>query len=176
MHGRRATVRVQYWGPEAKMTEVEARVALIYASTDDCRPLTGRLKYRQWLTGSLQVDFQVVALASHASRQSSWNIWICSFKIYGKWSVQASKQTNIHTHVRNEVTLVWGSLRLAPITMGCVWTASKTFVQAWCLWKASREDAGACAPTVQGIAVVLAATFWIGMQLGHECLLYVYKG
>ena len=63
--------QVQYWGPEAKTTEVEARVALIYASTDDCRPLTGRLKYRQWLTGSLQVDFQVVALASHASRQSS---------------------------------------------------------------------------------------------------------
>ena len=35
------------------------------------------------------------------------------FKIFGKWSVQA----NIHTHVRNEVTLVWGSLRLAPINM-----------------------------------------------------------
>ena len=29
--------------------------------------------------------------------------------------MQASKQANIHTHVRNEVTLVWGSLRLAPI-------------------------------------------------------------
>ena len=27
----------------------------------------------------------------------------------------ASKQTGIHTHVRNAVTLVWGSLRLAPI-------------------------------------------------------------
>ena len=38
-----------------------------------------------------------------------------SFKIYGKWSVQASNQVNIHTHVRNEVTPVWGSLRLAPI-------------------------------------------------------------
>ena len=33
-----------------------------------------------------------------------------------EWSVQASKhQTNIHTHGCNEVTLVWGSLRLAPI-------------------------------------------------------------
>ena len=43
-----------------------------------------------------------------------------SFKIYGKWSVQASKQANIHTHVCNAVTLVWGSLRLAPITYcGC---------------------------------------------------------
>ena len=28
----------------------------------------------------------------------------------------ASKQASIHTHVRNVVMLVWGSLRLAPIT------------------------------------------------------------
>jgi len=30
--------------------------------------------------------------------------------------VGPSKQANIHTHGCNEVTLVWGSLRLAPIT------------------------------------------------------------
>ena len=41
-----------------------------------------------------------------------------SFKIYSKWSVQTNKQTSIHTRVRNAVTLVWGSLRLAPITVG----------------------------------------------------------
>ena len=42
--------------------------------------------------------------------------------IYGKWSVhtdqaskQASKQANIHMYGCNEVTLVWGLLRLAPI-------------------------------------------------------------
>ena len=29
-------------------------------------------------------------------------------------SKQASKQANIHSHMRNAVTLVWGSLRLAP--------------------------------------------------------------
>ena len=29
--------------------------------------------------------------------------------------VGPSKQASIHTHMRNEVTLVWGSLRLAPI-------------------------------------------------------------
>ena len=28
---------------------------------------------------------------------------------------QASKQANMHTHMRNAVPLVWGSLRLAPI-------------------------------------------------------------
>ena len=37
------TVRVQRRGPEAKTTEVEARMALICASTDDGRPLVGRL-------------------------------------------------------------------------------------------------------------------------------------
>ena len=39
------------------------------------------------------------------------------------WSVHASKHTSIHTHVRNEVTLVWGSLRLAPtkgVPMGII--------------------------------------------------------
>ena len=29
----------------------------------------------------------------------------------------ASKQANIHTHMRNAVPLVWGSLRLAPIIL-----------------------------------------------------------
>ena len=38
-----------------------------------------------------------------------------SFKIFSKWSVQASNQANIHTHVHNEVMLAWGSLRFAPI-------------------------------------------------------------
>jgi len=37
--------------------------------------------------------------------------------IYGKWLVQASKQANIHTHGCNEVTLVWGSLRLSLAPM-----------------------------------------------------------
>jgi len=34
--------------------------------------------------------------------------------IYGKWSVQASKQANTHTHGFNEVTLVWGEPERAP--------------------------------------------------------------
>ena len=37
--------------------------------------------------------------------------------IYSKWSVQASKKANTHTHGCNEVTLVWDSLRLAPIKL-----------------------------------------------------------
>ena len=32
-----------------------------------------------------------------------------------KFLVYGRKQTNIHTHVHNGVTLVWGSLRLAPM-------------------------------------------------------------
>ena len=31
-----------------------------------------------------------------------------------KFTVYGRKQASIHTHVRNAVTLVWGSLRLAP--------------------------------------------------------------
>jgi len=30
--------------------------------------------------------------------------------------IHASKQTSIHTHGHNEVTVLWGSLRLSPIT------------------------------------------------------------
>ena len=37
----RATVRLQRLEPRAKTTEVEARVALVCAFTDDGRPLTG---------------------------------------------------------------------------------------------------------------------------------------
>ena len=37
----RATVRVQRWEPGAKTTEVEIRMALVCASTDDGRPLIG---------------------------------------------------------------------------------------------------------------------------------------
>ena len=49
---------------------------------------------------------------------------MCKFvaiEIFGIWP-QASKQASTsiadtHTHVRNAVTLVWGSLRLAPINI-----------------------------------------------------------
>ena len=32
---------------------------------------------------------------------------------------QTDRHTYVHTHVRNAVTLVWGSLRLAPIMCLC---------------------------------------------------------
>ena len=35
-------------------------------------------------------------------------------KIFGIWP-QTDRQTYLHTHMHNAVTLVWGSLRLAPI-------------------------------------------------------------
>ena len=40
-HGEPSAVRVQCRRPRAKMTGIEARVALICASTDDGRSLTG---------------------------------------------------------------------------------------------------------------------------------------
>ena len=41
------------------------------------------------------------------------NLNICSFN-WNLWYMATSKQADIHTHVCNAVTLVWGSLRLAP--------------------------------------------------------------
>ena len=41
----RAIVRVQRQGPRAMMTKLEARLALVYASTDDGRLLTGGTKF-----------------------------------------------------------------------------------------------------------------------------------
>ena len=49
----------------------------------------------------------------HKGIQSSWNIYKCSFKAYG----YSHKQANKHTHVCNAVLLVWGLLRLTPISM-----------------------------------------------------------
>ena len=50
-------------------------------------------------------------------------------------SKQASKQASIHMHVRNVVTLVWGSLRLAPIKV--VHTGSLRFSSshAWAVYR-----------------------------------------
>ena len=64
--------------------------------------------------------------------------WNRIFKISGMWSVHASKHTSIHTHARNEVTLVWGSLRLAPIING-----NRKKHQSWLL----RETGSGPAPS-----------------------------
>ena len=71
---------------------------------------------------SLQVSF-TPTLCSGSSPSSTIDLrfGLCEifkhahlkFMVYGR--KQASKQTSIHTHVRNVVTLMWGSLRLAPI-------------------------------------------------------------
>ena len=45
-----------------------------------------------------------------------WEIFKCAFKIYSIWP-QASKHARmLQTHFRNAVLLVWGLLRLTPIT------------------------------------------------------------
>ena len=48
---------MQRWGPGVKMTEVEVRVALVCASTDDGRPLIG---------GTNLVDGGSLQVADHA--------------------------------------------------------------------------------------------------------------
>ena len=52
---------MQHWGPRAKTTEVEARVALVCASTDDSRPLTGGIN-SIWT----MVDYVSLQVAGHA--------------------------------------------------------------------------------------------------------------
>ena len=57
----RATVRVQRRGPGAKTTEVEARVALVCASTNDGRQLKGGTNL-VWTV----VDCVTLQVAGHA--------------------------------------------------------------------------------------------------------------
>ena len=45
-----------------------------------------------------------------------------------------NRQTYIHTYVRNAVTLVWGSPRLAPITGNLCHRVIKIHVQ-WCQYE-----------------------------------------
>ena len=80
----------------------------------------------------------------HSIYWSSRNIWMHSFEIYGKWLVQTNM--DISTQVFNAVMLVWGSLTLAPITMGLrLWkwrrVARFHYVNVY-LYVSRREDKG----------------------------------
>ena len=56
-----------------------------------------------------------IAIEVHVPRTFKFrNLFKRAFKIYGMWSVGRSV-CRIHTHLRNAVPPVWGSLRLAPI-------------------------------------------------------------
>ena len=60
-----------------------------------------------------------LAVAQHcfARERSTFGKYLCAFKIYSIWP-----QTNKHTHAScNAVPLVWGSLRLAPISLCSQW-------------------------------------------------------
>ena len=55
------------------------------------------------------------------------------FTVSGR-SKQASNQANIHTHMRNAITLVWGSLRFAPMKLTeqfWNWTKFATSLWTW---------------------------------------------
>ena len=57
-----------------------------------------------------------------------------TFKIYGIWP-QARSVVYIHTHLRNAVPLVWGSLRLAPISFRLPFLSfSSFFLQSHQVW------------------------------------------
>ena len=69
---------------------------------------------------SLPICGSCLQLLSLSPFELTHDVKMCKIRAgsdLGKWSVQASKQANKHTHaVCNEVTLVWGSLRLTSIT------------------------------------------------------------
>ena len=60
--------------------------------------------------GNRRCTLAIALPGLHELNLRSIKIQMHSFKIYGIWL-----QANIHTHVHNAVTLVWGSLSLAPI-------------------------------------------------------------
>ena len=64
------TVRVQYQGLEAKTTEVEARVALICASTDNGRPLLGGLNLIQTVVDWVASDSGHMHNLRHSNARS----------------------------------------------------------------------------------------------------------
>ena len=65
------------------------------------------------------------------------------FTVHGR--KQASKQASLHTHVRNAVMLVWGSLRLAPMMLCTVykWGYGSLEMRLWQsgtrLWQSRNE-------------------------------------
>jgi len=77
---------------------------------------------------SLQVLFEL----THDAKCAKYEPEVTS----GRWSVQAGN--SIHTHGRNEVMLVWGSLRLTPIIHTeydyCVFPAMDALLCAFCQW------------------------------------------
>ena len=86
---------------------------------------SGELNYCVWFDGTVCEQPALVCRCPQSfSVHWTWICFstcpICSFNLnfrYMATSKQAaSKQADIHTHVRNAVTLVWGSLRLAPIS------------------------------------------------------------
>ena len=110
----------------------------VYILLSGCHLYTGLSRYRQTRTivqkvsccaccQCIQLESSLLLLSctltlqsgsSPHTRSHGWSIhrkiFKCAhFKIYSKWSVQTK---SIHTHVHNAVTLVWGSLRLTPIT------------------------------------------------------------
>ena len=88
---------------EAQTSATRASTSVVFAPGPRCCTLTVALHW----PNMLHVDLREIFECAHLK-----------FTVRGR-SKQTNKQTNkrtsIHTRVHNAVTLVWGSLRLAPI-------------------------------------------------------------
>ena len=75
-----------------------------------------------------------LAVAQHCpSPALGRSIFVKYLNVHLKFTVYGRKQARIHTHFRNAVPLVWGLLRLAPITTSMQIQRGK----AWEIWATS---------------------------------------
>ena len=84
---------------EAQTSATRTSTSVVFAPGPRCCTLTVALHWPQML----HVDLCEIFECAHLK-----------FTVSGR-SKQTNKRTSIHTRVCNAVTLVWGSLRLAPI-------------------------------------------------------------
>ena len=90
------SIFIAHWSQTASHSKLEVAGCDIAMWRHNCN----NLKYSNMDKASTSVVFApsrrrcILTSGLPSWYQSSWNIWVRSFKIYGKWSVQASKRTH----------------------------------------------------------------------------------
>ena len=89
------------------------RPAIVGRSTSQCHAYFNFSRLHSGSPTLYSDSSSPLAFTCFTRHRSSRNIWMRSFKIYGKWSVQASKHR--YTRMCNAVTLVWVSPQLSTM-------------------------------------------------------------
>ena len=117
-------------------------VSVMVRSCHVCVTHSGFLSHQHC---TLTVALHRLSIRGHSVLVKYLNVLIENFW-YMAARKQASKQASIHTHVSNAVTLVWGSLRLAPIKWNkpspsfCILSYYKRSKTRWCEGLGTRTD------------------------------------